>query len=277
MEGHLRLHPLDPSTKVTRAVWSIRLRALQGRIHTALYSDTRRGKSSEIEQQESIVHLRQEIECWRESVPNLSPPTGPALSLFMTDDWSNLVYNQAILQLYRPQLTTGADDDHASDILMTSASVASEVCAAFRRQFFGKATTYTWGALHELFLAGLTFLYCVRRSSNVRSRLGYERISKACTDCTIAFVILAERWRDAAPYRDLFEALSSSTLSFVSQGRSTVTASAGNPAFEVPNSQAESSLMGEPDFSTMFAAFSEEVSAPAQVDTLLDALLVDWT
>lgn len=192
----------------------------------------------------------------------------------MTDDWSKLVYNQAILQLYRSQLTNRTQDD-ALEVLMKCASAASEVCLAFRRQFFGKATTYTWGALHELFLAGLTYVYCVRRSQTVRSRLGYEGISKTCTDCTIAFVILAERWKHAAPYRDLFEALSSTTLNLVSQRGSSITALTGNQDFELPGLGTEISPISEPDIPAAFATFFEEVSAPAQADTLLDALLVD--
>ena len=278
-EGYIRNMQTDTLTNVTRAIWSIRLRVLQGRIHTALYSDIKRNDASPIWSRDSVIELHQEIEQWNVSLPPLPSPTSPALSLFMTSDWASLVYNQAILHLYRPQLTRPQQNEtDDADIFLTCSRAASEVCSAFRRQYFKKQTTFTWGAVHELFLAGLTFIYCVRRSTTVRTNLGSEYISRTCTDCTIAFVILAERSKDALPYRDLFEALSSSTLNFISERPSTNFSQSSLSGSQATFTAAQESFaIDVPDFQGIFANFSEEVNAPAQVDDLLDAILVDWS
>lgn len=244
-------------------------------MQTALYCDIRSKLRSNAEQVESVTQLRAELDDWHATLPPLSAPRGPALSLFMTDDWPLMVHNQAMLQLYRPELTRRSSDHGKADIIALCVSLAAELCHAYRRQFFGKSTTYTWGALHELFLAGLTYIYCIRNSADIRKLLGYEKISKVCNDCTIAFVILAERWKDAIPYRDLFEALSSSLLAFVSKQDSLPPAhSAPATAFTAHEAAA---AVEEIDFSKMFAEFTDEVDAPGQVDTMLDALLMDWT
>lgn len=276
--GYIRHAQTDAPTVLTRAIFSIRLRALQGRVHAALYSDTRRDERSTIDSSETVVHLRQQIEQWKSTLPALLPPSGPALSLFMTSDWSSLVYNQALLHLYRPQLTSSGQNEASSpDAWMTCARAASEVCSAFRRQYLKKQTTFTWGAVHELFLAGLTFVYCVRRSDLVRSRLGSDYMNKTCTDCTIAFVILAERSKDALPYRDLFEALSTSTMNFISEQRAP---SEQHHPFQVSQEDLffghNSIVSQEADFPGIVASFSEEVNAPERIDDLLDAILVDW-
>jgi hypothetical protein len=269
-DGRMRFSKEDPPTNVTRAVYSIRLRALQGRIQTALYSDTRDSEPRSQSYDETIAQLRLGLEAWKSELPDVLPPTGPALSLFMTADWSLLVYNQAVLQLYRPQLTSSAINATKSDITDLCVPLAAHLCHAYRRQYFGKPTTYTWGALHELFLAGLTYVYCIRVSPTIRARLGYEKISKTCNDCTITFVILAERWKDAAPYRDLFEAISSTTLALVSQPQPS------QPSDMSQTLGSQLSLSEDHSLSDMFAMFTNEVDAPAQIDTMLDALLTEW-
>lgn len=190
----------------------------------------------------------------------------------MTADWALLVYNQALLQLYRPRLTDRGADQGKASIVSLCATLSADLCHAYRRQYFGKPTTYTWGALHELFLAGLTFIYCARQSSLVGSSLSYQYISQTCTDCTITFVILAERWRDAAPYRDLFEALSSSLLKTVSQSDRQRLSSSD----DISNLQSQREIGNEPSFSKMLADFTEDTEPSAQVDNLLDALMTDW-
>lgn len=213
---------------MTRAIFSIRLRALSGRIHTELYSDTRSRRANLFERQQRITELHEEIEIWHNSLPSYLLTVERPLSLFMTSDWSTIVYNSAILQLYRTELTdnpkSGADDT----IAVTCANAAAQICHAYRRQYVGKPTTLTWGALHELFLASFTYIYCLWTSSAVRESLSIQEVNSTCNDSTIAFVILAERWQGAGPYRDLFEALTSKTLAMLSITGSTTQANAAS-------------------------------------------------
>lgn len=202
----------DPPTSMTRAIHAFRFRRILSNIHTSLYSDVTHTRSNN--HVEHIRRLRSEIEDWRASTPPLKAPVGEELSLFVTADSFDTDYNYSILQLYRLQIidNTGRATD---DIFLECMRAAESICHSYRRQFFRKPTTYTWAALHELFLAGLTYLHCLWTSPTAREATQQYLVSNTCSDCTIVLVIMAERWDTAAPYRDIFEALSRHTLSMM--------------------------------------------------------------
>jgi hypothetical protein len=164
--------------------------------------------------------LSAKIEEWWASVPPPFPQQEDALSFFITPDFYKINYNYAVLQLYRIHITDskGAPDD----MFLKCLRAAKSSCHSFRRQFFGKQLTYTWAAVHELFLAGITYIYCLWMSPAARAVSRQDEASSTCTDCTMILVILAERWKEVAPFRDVFEALASRTMTMladVQQGK----------------------------------------------------------
>ncbi len=66
-----------------------------------------------------------------------------------------------------------------------------------------------------LFLAGLAYLYCLWSSSSVRMTARRGDVCTTCTACTTVLVIMAERWKAASPYRDIFETLASKTINMI--------------------------------------------------------------
>ncbi|BCS25405.1 uncharacterized protein APUU_50116S [Aspergillus puulaauensis] len=200
-------------TMMTYANHAFRIRSLQGCTQTQVYSDTTL-QDPKI-RQSRINKLSTMLDDWKSSLPPpRSPPDTGALSFFTTPDWYQAAYNHAILHLHRVQLTNKKEP--ASDaVVMKCLHAAKEVCHSFRRQFVGGPTTYTWSALHELFIAGLTYLYCLWTSAVARTASRLDQVSNTCTDCTMVLVVFAERWRDAAPYRDIFQALASRTITMI--------------------------------------------------------------
>lgn len=198
---------------MTHAIHGFRFRNLLGRIHSTLYSDN---TATDFDRRNAhIKDLIEELDKLMASRPlPRSPPDGGALSFFTTPDWYQAVYDSAILQLYRFHITD-SQRPVPPDIITKCMRAAKSACHSFRRQFLGTPTTPTWDALHELFLAGLTYLYCLWKTSSARDSLRHDQISSTCTDCTMVLVIMAERWKDAAPYRDVFEALSSRTMTMI--------------------------------------------------------------
>lgn len=198
---------------MTHAIHGFRIRSLIGRIQTALYSDsTLRDPAI---RKARIQRLSIELEKWQASrPPPMVPPEDGALSFFVTADWYETNYNYAVLHLYRTQITD-SKDVVPDEVFLKCLDAAKRTCHCFRRQYFGKPMAYTWGALHELFLAGLTYLYCLWMSPAARQVSRHDQVSSTCTDCTMVLVILAERWRDAAPFRDIFEALASRTMTMM--------------------------------------------------------------
>ncbi|CBF80573.1 Zn(II)2Cys6 transcription factor [Aspergillus nidulans FGSC A4] len=204
-----------PTGLLTYANPGFSIRALQGRIQTALYADLTSASDTETRSKQ-IENLREVLKTWNTSIPStpITPPAVGALSFFTTPDWYQCSYNYTLLQLYRLQITN-VKVPAPFDIILECIQAAESSCRCFRRQFIGTPTTYTWSALHELFIAGLTYLYCLWISPTAREVIRPDRVSSTCTDCIMVLVAIAEQWKDAAPYRDVFEILSNNTMTIM--------------------------------------------------------------
>ncbi|KAL2443617.1 hypothetical protein ABEF95_007977 [Exophiala dermatitidis] len=244
----------DSSTNLTmtRAIHTFRGRRILGRIHTTIYLDSINPEQNPGCAAQRIQQLRGDLETWRAAIPPTMPRPIEAqpLVLFGTQDWFEMEYNYAILQLYRVQIignhhrpqhprfattvtsttatatpTTAATgpeanadaETDADGIFLSCLRAAERTCHIYRRHFLGRPTNYTWAALHELFLAGLTYLHCLWTSPAARAVTRQGQVSNTCTDCTIVLVIIAERWSAAAPYRDIFEALANLTMTMMDE------------------------------------------------------------
>ncbi|KAL2854996.1 fungal-specific transcription factor domain-containing protein [Aspergillus pseudoustus] len=233
VHGTPRTSPTDLPTTMTKAVHTFRIRRLLSRIHSSLYSNAPpqaccTGKHGHAAQ---IQALRAELEAWRAETPPLPQYPHEALALFSTPDWFDLEYNYTLLQLYRVEIidyqrrdknhpsstttTTNTETDTETTFL-TVLHAASAICTSYRRQFLRNRPTmsYTWTALHELFLAGLTYCHCLWTSPAARRLYRYRypgAVSRTCTDATVVLVLIAERWAGAAVYRNLFGVLAQRT------------------------------------------------------------------
>lgn len=234
-------NPHEPPTSMTKALHSFRIRVLWGRIHASLYSDISPSNPSEPTYQARVDQLRHELEEWRASAPpTIHHPQGEMLSMFSSVEWFDLCYNHTFLYLYRGQLTnlmgTSSDQDKT---FLECVQAAENLCHGYRRQILGKPTTYTWGALHTIFMAGLTYLHCLWSSAAVRERTRQDVVSSTCTACTIVLVLIAQ-WNDAAgPYRDIFEALATRTMTMLvdKRGETTTTTSSSDVLDSAPPPQ----------------------------------------
>lgn len=178
-------------------------------MHGSLYSDTSSRNTDDTEYTTAVKDLRNELENWLASIPPIPIRANPALSIFATRDWYDLNYSETIIMLYRSVLTKPQSIEDC--IFEECARAAENICRGYRSQYIGKPVNYTWGTLHVIFLAGLTYLHCLWTSSIVRRGTSYDKMSCVLTDCTMLLVVLAERWKRAAPYRDLFETLAKRT------------------------------------------------------------------
>lgn len=203
----------EAPTTTSTAIHVFRIRCLWARIHTSLYSDTTLCNPSHPTYANRTAELRTELDDWLASAPPTIPRVNDALSIFGSSDWYNQNYNYSIMLLYRGQLTSSTDV--AEKVCMECLRAAENFCHGYRRQYIGRPINYTWGALLGLFTAGLTYLHCLWAFPAAREAVRHEDVISTCTDCTIVLVVMGERWAGAAPYRDIFEALASRTMSMI--------------------------------------------------------------
>lgn len=73
------------------------------------------------------------------------------------------------------------------------------------------------GSVHILFLAGLTYLFCLWRSPKIRKAAKQADVINTCMACASVLIVIAERWKVTTTYRDLFDALSERTIEMICQ------------------------------------------------------------
>jgi hypothetical protein len=201
---------------MSAAIHTFRLRQIWSQIHISLYSSLHVSDQSSSAPSLKIKSLYKDLQDWRNSTPP-QKPTDTTLSVFDTHSWFNLAYNHTILLLYRGQLTRhySSLEKGPVDIFLQCSRAAREICTDYRRLYIKQPLSYTWGALNILFLAGLTYLHCLWTSPEIRDATRHDEISSTCTAATMVLTVLAERWRQAVPYRDIFEALANKTMSMI--------------------------------------------------------------
>ncbi|XEU98490.1 hypothetical protein FSHL1_003777 [Fusarium sambucinum] len=215
-----RTSPEEPPTSMTGAIHIVKLRRLWSKIGNNIYpAITESSMSQAVAKKPLIEQLRAELEAWHSEVPHAPDTPGlDPLSVFASCEWFRLAYDHSILLLYRHWIThkpPPGEEESVEEALVSCADKAKEICVLYRRLFQRQSLQFTWGSLHILFLGGLTYLYCIWKSTRVRAAARKMDIINTCMACNTALVVIAERWGKAAPYRDIFEILSEKTISLI--------------------------------------------------------------
>lgn len=211
---------------MTGAIHVINLRRLWSKIHGSLYGDSAVCQQGRGTADSTIHDLRQQLESWRSSTPlqtEVRTSGSRPLSVYTSREWFTLAYNHSILLLYRPLINDTADQVIQSNDQVGLADMAFEecyknaqqMCMTYRSLYQQPSIQFTWGSLHILFLGGMTYLYCLWRSPKIRQTARLKDVMGTCMACSIVLIIIAERWKLATAYRDMFEKLTERTINML--------------------------------------------------------------
>lgn len=290
-----RTDPTAPLTTMSGALNVIKLRQLWSKFSDALYSRVSHAPDgTSYHPGLSIETLRQELEDWRANTPDNLKSDGHLshpLSVFASENWFQLAYHYSMLLLYRhcimetphmaqqnyPSVSSRADADTRDRAFQVCSHHAREICLGYRRLYQSKGShvQFTWGSLHILFLGGLTYLYCLWRSPHMRLRTKQTTIMQTCMACTTVLIIIAERWSQAGPYRDIFETLSERTINMVC-GNGVVPGDEGHdrPADTGVDAAVPASALPDPPMFESIYDTMPESSVPENADEFVP--LQDW-
>jgi hypothetical protein len=205
----------EPATTVSAAIHTIRLRQISGRMQSHLYPQV---GSKEPSQSFPVVEaLRDELSDWLNSAPAQLASNRAHNNAFGSKEWFDLMYHHSILLLYRYRLVDRQGDTTSSQIYIDCAHSAQAICMLYRQLYVSRRLNDTWGALHVLFLGGVTFLHCLWSSRETRTIYRQDKVSSTCTSIMVVLAIMAERWTAVEAYRDAFEMLSSSTQTMLAE------------------------------------------------------------
>ncbi|KAJ8109678.1 hypothetical protein OPT61_g7284 [Boeremia exigua] len=194
-------HPLDMST----FIHIIQLRQIQSSIQSQFYAaDTTRTQveGTEIHQ----ANLRARLENWITHSPRYTQST---MATFQSTEWFQIAYSHALLLLYRPSPASPVVDDAA---LQTCADSAIGLISSYSTLYAKNKITYTWIALHGLFMASVTMLYTLNASHNIRSSTTKAVVKSNITSCLALFQVMAEYWPLAIRCHGIIERLGNVTL-----------------------------------------------------------------
>jgi hypothetical protein len=142
----------------------VKLRQLGSSIQSIFYPTDPLGIDTvELSQQRAAI--RNKLEDWIAAAPRY---TSPSTATYQSMEWFQIAYNHALLLLYRP---SPACPHPNSQALQTCADSSISLITMYLALYSKNKITYTWIALHSLFMASVTMLYTlsdpdIRRSTN---------------------------------------------------------------------------------------------------------------
>jgi hypothetical protein len=262
----------EPQTYMTGAIHVIKLRQLWSKFADNLYPTTTKPSIPHSTTRQVLAgHLRQELEEWHAAIPDQMDNSGShPLSVFASKTWFQLAYDHSILLLYRHYITLppqSGEEESVERAFEQCAIRAREICLLYRRLYQSSTIQFTWGSLHILFMGGLTYLYCLWKSTSVRQNARQSDVINTCMACNTVLVIIAERWSQATTYRDTFETLSEKTINMICNDKTQgVDSTAGFENFEAD-------LPNEPAVSQDWIMGLNEMSVPNESEWFVHELL----
>lgn len=166
-----------------------------------------------------------EVRAWWEDTQHLALPRSEAdqnyISSFLDLDWYRVVYNNAVLLLYRPSpylqhLTMIPGPEAEEPDLQRLLNAARDSIKSYSELHKKRRLNYSWITLHGVFIAGLAYIYCIGRilrdpaiRPQVPDLLSIIEVTRSCSNVLVA---ICERWNASRRSCELFEQLTNAVI-----------------------------------------------------------------
>ncbi|KAJ5762431.1 uncharacterized protein N7511_005813 [Penicillium nucicola] len=197
-DSRIRIETPSQKTHVSPALHLFRCRRIQSRIlSTLLRSDFEEINASTTWRE----HMLGELDTWRSQLRLLSDVASKS---YTSDRWVGMAYNYTILLLHQPtkeNVCNGFGD--------RSVPACVQIAMTFRTFQKDRQTAQLWPGLLSQVAVGITLLYCFWATPPQHQTPAYKsrEVPEALRACSTALAILAERWIQAEPLRDVFDTL----------------------------------------------------------------------
>lgn len=231
-------HQIPPrvSTSMTGFIYLSRLRMIESEIQQTIYRVDRAPADTKAAIEGFITRLDE----WKAQMP-LDAGQLPDFSTMRVDGYQNYVSEAQTISPFPSYIYIEADEElHGYFLQMVyyykcvrfllypiilspevagvrflrlCAEACAGVCRIYKRLHQAVPVGFSVMALHSVFVAGLTLLYCVWAAP--REAVGS---SDALNACSIVLYVIAERWVGARKYRDVFDAAREAVMASVEVG-----------------------------------------------------------
>ncbi|KAF2802410.1 uncharacterized protein BDZ99DRAFT_551190 [Mytilinidion resinicola] len=157
-----------------------------------------------------VQDIQPRLQEWYSTIPN--PGKAHPSSIFAYQTYWDAIYNNSILLLYRPNSSVQQQPPEALSI---SYEVACNLISGIKTlQREGKLDVL-WKSVHDLFIAGLTIIYGLWQSKEIRDRNPVSNSISTLQSCASTLSAMSETFQGAAGCRDIFDTLSSVTTDWL--------------------------------------------------------------
>ncbi|CAH2353957.1 pyrimidine pathway regulatory protein 1 [[Candida] railenensis] len=149
--------------------------------------------------------ISEKLKIWKSQAPKTQRKMNCDFNL----EFFNLNYNHALIMLHgiSPKKFTLS----ISDFHKVSES-SKELINGYYQLYYSKSINYTWAAVHNLFMAGSSYLYTIYNSPQVRERNSFFEVKKITQECITILNSLIDRCDAASNCKDIFEVLTAAIL-----------------------------------------------------------------
>ncbi|KAK7203816.1 fungal-specific transcription factor domain-containing protein [Myxozyma melibiosi] len=203
-EGIVKPPEDTPPSYKQVAVHIFQIRRLQSEVQTILYERAELPRRFAT-LKEWQTNMARRLEEWHNSSPKSAKDMNCNFNLYFLD----LNYQQTRLLLHGISPAIPRPSVEAFFII---ADASEHVIRAYRQLHREKNINYTWMAVHNLFMAGTSYLYCLYHSKEVRQRTRMDVIDFNTMACIHVLSGMVDKCDAASGCRDTFELLTAAIL-----------------------------------------------------------------
>lgn len=153
----------------------IKLRRINAEIYGVFHSVTAKYLvGTELETERQSIHGQ--LNEWLITAPRYATSS----SMFQSPEWFQIAYHHAILSLHRPSY---ARPEPSVEALQLCADSSISLISCYGSLYAKNKVSYSFVALHSIFMAAVTMLYSLRASPQVRQDLTKEVIETNINSC----------------------------------------------------------------------------------------------
>ncbi|KAK9352195.1 fungal-specific transcription factor domain-containing protein [Lipomyces doorenjongii] len=203
-EGIMKPPEDTPPSYKQVAVHIFQIRRLQSEVQTILYERAELPRRFAT-LKEWQTNMARRLEEWHNTAPKSAKDMNCNFNLYFLD----LNYQQTRLLLHGISPAIPRPSVEAFFII---ADASEKVIRAYRQLHREKNINYTWMAVHNLFMAGTSYLYCLYHSKEVRTRMRMDVIDFNTMACIHVLTAMVDKCDAASGCRDTFELLTAAIL-----------------------------------------------------------------
>jgi hypothetical protein len=157
-----------------------------------------------------VQDIQPRLQEWFSTIPN--PLSAHPQSIFANQAYWDAVYNNALLLLHRPNSSVQTP---SSEALHISYDASCKLIASIKALQREGRLDVLWKSVYDLFMAGLTVIYCLWQSASIRSTHPVGKIIATLQSCASTLSAMSQNFSGAIGCRDAFDVLSQATVDWL--------------------------------------------------------------